>query len=263
MASIAEMYCSTVKRDTRVYFAQWMPTASYPLGTVGVLSQGNIFVPKSSLENLGFRNVGVIKDDSPAPLDLQSKQGVKVSFKAAGEASAISPSVPSAKAGVVVEFGREAAYVIQASQSFEDRLADVLALEQEILTRLRAKTWQPHWVVVAQVVRTPKASILISQTKNAKVEVTVEGTVGHGKVAKLGDASLSYGITSVSGKVFNFVDTEGATPLFQLVGLRQNLLGSRVGTLQAGAPAGEVDALDLNDGDDSGDNPLRLQVLGS
>ena len=250
MASIAEMYCSEVKKDTRVYFAQWLPNTTIELGTVGVLN-GHVFIPKTSLAEQGITGIGEVADPSSTPLDIQSHKDVKVTLKLAGQVSTGAPSIPQANAGVVVEFGHQGAYVIKAGASYEPRLANVARLEDEILARFKAGSWKKEWVVVSQLVKTPKASILVAQTSSAKVEITAQGDATVGQAVKLGDVKFSFDITSESGKVYNFLDANDVTPLFQLVGVKRRFPGKTdVGTLDFHADSAEVDNVDLGDDGD-------------
>lgn len=261
--SIAKTYCKRVKKDTRIYFAHWLPTSTVNLGTVGVLVDGAIFVPKTSLAQLGIA-FDVEDDQASSPLDFTSSHDVRIGLKLAGTLDPASPTIPQAKAGFVVEFGRKAAYVIKAEESYEPRIRNVAALEAEILERIRARTWDPQWAVISQIVHTPAASILISQTSSARVEITAEGNVNLGEQAKLGDATGEFRITSESGKVFNFLNTRNATPLFQLVGMKKNPFGrTRVGTLNV--PLGPTSVAGLSADEVARDeallSSLRLEEL--
>lgn len=258
MKSIAEMYCSEVKKDTQIYFAQWLPNATIELGTVGVL-HGDVFIPKTSLQEEGITGIGEVADPSSTPLDIQSHKDVKVALKLAGQVSTGAPSIPQANAGVVVEFGHQGAYVIKAAASYEPRLGNVARLEDEILARYKAGKWKKEWVVVSQLVRTPKASILVSQTSSAKVEITAQGDATVGQAVKLGDVKFSFDITSEAGKVYNFLDSNNVTPLFQLVGVKRRFLGkTNVGTLDYRAATVEIDAVDL----DEHEEPRDVLYLG-
>ena len=264
MGSIAVMYCKQVKRDSRLYFGQWMPNSRMELGTIGKREDGVLFVPKTSLSRQGIA-FEVEEDEFSSPLDLQSSSGVRISTKLAGEVSADAPSIPKASAGVVVEFGRQAAYVIKAERSYEPRIADVAALETEILQRVKKKEWDPQWVVISQLVFTPMVSILISETKNARLEITAEGNATLGQQVKLGDAGFEFRITSESGKYYNFLNSEAVTPLFQLVGLRRRpLRTTKVGTLKYAPAPTSVAALDADEiaASEEIQSSLYVDVLG-
>lgn len=229
--SIGTTYCKRVKRDTRVYFAQWFPTATIDLGQIGKLVDGAIFVPKTTLEEEGIP-FEITDDTTAAQLDISSSSEVKVTFKVGGQVSTTAPSIPQASAGVVVEFGRKAAYVIKAGQVFEPRITNVASLEAEILERVRAGRWDPDWVVISQIVKAPKADILVSESSSSRVEITAKGDAKVGEVVQLGNVDAAFQITSQSGKVANFLNSENVTPLFQLVGLKRRLLGrTRVTTM--------------------------------
>lgn len=244
--SIAQTYCRRVKKDSRLYYAQWFPNATVELGQIGKLVDGAIFVAKTTLEQQGIA-FETVDDKSPAQLDLTSSNDVKVTFKLAGEFSTTAPTIPKASAGVVMEFGRKAAYVIKSEEVFEPRIANVDALEREILARVRNKTWDPDWVVISQIVRATKADILVSETSSSRVEITAKGDANVGDVVQLGSLDASFGITSQSGKVFNFLNARNVTPLFQLVGLKRRLFGgTRVGTRNVALSPQSVSALPLD-----------------
>jgi hypothetical protein len=158
----------------------------------------------------------------------------------------------------VVEFGSSGAYVLKAPESYEPRLANLARLEDEIRARSAAGTWRKEWVVVSRIVRTPRASILVSRSSNARLELTAGASVAAGHTARLGDAGASFEITSESGQVFNFLEASDVTPLFQLVGLRRRLFGSRVETLSAVAESSA--AFGPGDGEDPRDS-LYLALL--
>lgn len=261
--SIGTHYCKRVKKDTRLYFAQWFPTATIDLGQVGKLVDGAIFVPKTTLEGEGI-SFQVTEDTSPAQLDLSSSSDVKVTFKVGGQVSTTAPSIPQASAGVVVEFGRKAAYVIKAGQVFEPRITNVAALEAEILARVRAGRWDPDWVVISQIVRAPRADILVSESSSSRVEITARGDANIGQVVQLGNVDAAFQITSESGKVANFLNSENVTPLFQLVGLKRRLLGrARVTTMSDAVEPGSVSGLSREEigADEALGQELYLDVL--
>ncbi len=263
MASLAVTYCKKVKRDSRLYYAQWMPITKIELGSVGVLVDGVVYVEKTTLRDQGI-DFDVIDDPSSSPLDLLSSRETKISTKAAGEVSTTMPSVPQAKAGITVEFDSQAAYVIKAAQSYEPRLSNVARLEQEILDRFRRGEWRREWVVISQLVTTPAASILISQTRKSRVEITAEGQANVGQRVELGNASFEFQVSSQSGQVYNFLNTENVTPLFQLIGIKRRPLGGvRVETRNAVIDTASLIDADLERirGDDELFSMLHLDAV--
>jgi hypothetical protein len=261
--SIGTLYCRRVKKDSRLYYAQWFPTATIDLGQIGKLVDGAIFVPKTTLQQQGIP-FEIAQDPSSAQLNISSSSEVKVTFKLGGEVSTTAPSIPKASAGVVVEFGRKAAYIIKSEEVYEPRIANVAALEAEILARVKARTWDPDWVVISQIVQAPKADILVSESSSSRVEITAKGSANVGEVVQLGSINASFDITSQSGKVANFLNSKQVTPLFQLVGLKRRLFGNaRVTTLNKAIQPGSVSTLTLDElaSDAETDVGLYLDVI--
>lgn len=235
MASISEMYCRSVRRDSGLYFAAWTPLAKYRLGDVGVLENGTMFVQKTRLADEGIAWEEE-PDTSPGSLDLTSKQGTSFSLKIAGQVNPSAPHIPQGDAGVVVTLGREASYIIRSDEVLEPRIRNMASVEREVMERFREKRWQKEWVIVSQVVQCTKADILITKSANATVEIRARGSVAAGSTVNLGNVDAGFEIVHTSGAIFNFLNTRDSSPLFQLVGIRSRFpFGHRIGT--RGAPA--------------------------
>lgn len=231
MASIAEMYCNSVKRDSGLYFAAWSPEGKYQLGDVGVLQNGKMFVKKTTLKAEGI-DWELEDDDAPGSLDLSSKRDTSVSLKISGTVNPSAPHLPQADAGVVVNLGREASYVIRSDRVFEPRIGNMAAVEREVLERFRnGGRWQKEWVIISQVVNCDKVDIVISKSANVKLEIRAKGNVPAGGTVNLGNVDAGFELVNTSGAIYNFLNTEKASPLFQLVGIKSRFpFGHKIGT---------------------------------
>jgi hypothetical protein len=233
MASIAEMYCNSVKRDSGLYFAAWSPEAKYRLGDVGILQNGKMFVQKTSLKDEGIEWEEE-PDTSSGSFDLSSKQGTSVSLKISGEVNPSAPHLPKGSAGVVVSLGREASYVIRSNEVYEPRIRNMADVEREVMERFKARRWQKEWVIISQVVHCAKVDIIISKSANVKLEIKAKGDVPVGTTVNLGNVDVGFEIVNTSGAIFNFLDTKDASPLFQLVGIQRRFpFGHKIGSRDA------------------------------
>ncbi len=241
MATIAEVYCKGVRQQTKWYFAQWMPNAVIELGTVGTLIDKYYFEPSTTLAALGFsfhpdNPEDVVPDPSATPLKLSSGQTASLTFKTAGEVNPSLPNVPQAKAGIAVEFASEGAFVLEAAETFEPRIRNVAALEDWMMAEYKAKRWHRDWAVIVSLVKAPAASIVISESGSAKLELSVKGEGKVGSV-QLGDAAVEFQPMKQSGSVLDLSNSRDVTPIFKLAGLRpKGFLG--LGGVQPGTVRG-------------------------
>jgi hypothetical protein len=250
MAKIAELYCRGVRQQSKFYFSHWLPNATIELGTVGTLIDGCYFDPKTTLADLGFdfdpaNPAHIVDDDSPTPLKLTSGRSAELSTKLAGELNPELPNVPQASAGIAISFSSEGAFVIEAPETFEPRIRNVVALERWIMDEWRARRWQRDWAVIVSLVIAPSASIIVSESNAAKLELAVkaDGTVGS---VRLGDGSVEFQSVRQSGTIADMSNARRVTPLFKLVGLRRKGVfgGVESGTLRAilpDAPGADTD----------------------
>lgn len=238
MATIEERYCKGVRQQSGFYFAAWLPNTVLHLGTVGVLHDGYLFDPKSSLSALGYdfdpENEGhVVPDPSPSPFKLNSGRTFKQTFKASGEVSDVMPHIPQARAGVGLEFGAAGAFVIEAQATYEPRIKDIFALEQWILGKYREGVWKRDWAVITSLVMAPHASIVVSESRSSGVELmaSADATVG---TVELGQAGVDFQRAHTRGTVADMSNARDVAPLFKLVGLKRKwVLGPlRPGTLR-------------------------------
>lgn len=268
MATIAELYCKGVRQQTKWYFSHWLPNAVIELGTVGALVDKYYFDPTTTLADLGFNfhadnPEDVVADASATPLKLSSGQTASLTFKLAGEVNPTMPNIPQGKAGIAMEFNSEGAFVLEAAETFEPRMRNVAALEDWMMAEYKAGRWRRDWAVIVSLVKAPAASIVISESKAAKLELAVKGEGKVGSV-QLGDAGIEFQPVKQSGTVLDLSNSRDVTPIFKLAGLRPKgflgLGGVQPGTLRGiqrpgrvpERPEDAVDAVlvDLLGGDD-------------
>jgi len=215
MADVGKLYAKELHHATS-YVAAWLPNINVKLGDVGQL-KGELFSVESTLKKLGI-SFKVRKGEEPTDFDYQSKISMKV--KAAGEVVA-KTTLPQAKAGVSIEFGKEGAFLFQAPGCMVDQIEDKAAVGNRVRELLEKKKWQPDWVVVDTLVKADCATILVSNSRNAALDLTAETAVTAANLANL-KAGLS--VNYQRGEVFRFIASEGLTPLFMLSGLKQSII---------------------------------------
>ena len=128
--SIYKLYAKNVYENLR-YRPTWLPGSPVELGTVGLIEEG-IFRPITDLNKLDIPFEAKVDADQDT-IDFASKNGVTISFKAAGETNGKFEAIPKASAGVLIEFSHEGAVVLQLKDVSFNRIADQNSLSRALL----------------------------------------------------------------------------------------------------------------------------------
>jgi len=250
--SVAQIYTKGFHKQTRCYFAHWLPTYKLNLGSVGILEDGCIFKEIGQLHDFGIQFdplKDIIEDDSPSSLEMTSTEGVELYLKQSGQLNASLPSIPQANAGVGIAFGKEGAFVLRASQIFEPRIGNIPKLEESIIKACENGVWKSNYCILSRLVTAPYLDLIISESKNSKLELQADASFsGEG----LGESKNQFSVVSRSGAIVTMLGCKNVTPAFQLMGLKRRffkkgqLRPMQVGAL--GALTDEELGGDLRDG---------------
>lgn len=256
MTTPAELYVNGIKKKLKNYWAAWLPNSKFNLGDVGTLD-GNIFKKFSSLEALKI-NFDVEKGNSPSPIDYVSESGVSMFLKVAGQTNSTLPNIPQAQAGIGVEFGTKGAFVVQASETYEHSIRDILSLENSIIDAYTDGSWDKHWFVIVKLIEAPVATFLISNSSQSKIELSIEGNLSSG-LAQLGKAETQCSITAQQGDILKIIGARNVSPLFQLARIKTRWFQEP--TLKFIRPSESSSQLDLITPELLRDNPDLKRLL--
>jgi hypothetical protein len=222
MSSASKLYLKEI-HEKFSYLATWLPNTNLKLGDVGVL-QGEVFKQMTTLKALGVP-FKIQKGKDKLDYTWTSKSGVTLKAKVAGEVAAGS-ALPLAEAGISIQFEKEGAFLFQAVGCIADEIEGKAAVGQAVLKLLKEKTWNPDWAVVDTLVRADCATIVVSNSGNAGLDLTTKAPVAALNLANL-DAGLS--VNSQSGDLIRFIAAKGLAPLFRLSRVKQSLLSKLLG----------------------------------
>ncbi len=259
MGTVAKVFAKNVRRQTKFYFAHWLPSSSIEIGTVGEVVDDYFFRPVSTLADLGISfspDKDIVPDTSSSPIDLVSSKSVSLAFKLAGEVNPAMPNIPKGKAGLGIEFSSEGAFIIKAKKTFEPRIRNVARLEKQILEAYKTDVWKKNYAVIYSIVQAPYADIIVSQSSKSGLELEAQASGQVGNV-ELGDAGLKFSIKKQSGTMLNMLESENVTPLFQLVGIKRKWFSTSVGPLKSIRPF----SLTADDKDEEAEESLYIDVL--
>jgi hypothetical protein len=200
------------------YFSTWLPNTKVTLGDVG-FKRGKLFERRTSLHNLG---ISFSVRDSIELIDLShsSSSGVSINLKAVG--SDATGSLPVDKAGAIIQFGSEGAFVFQAANCRIYEIEDKIELGRQLIRAYQQNVWESEWVVVDTVVEAGEMTALISNTGNAKLELTAEKDLGVGNLA-LASMEAGLSVRSQTGDVTQIIAERRAFPLFKLSRVKHTL----------------------------------------
>lgn len=214
MATPQEVYVNGIKNQLNNYYAAWLPSTRFQLGDVGFLT-GNLFNKVTSLENLGIE-FKELSDSDSTKIEYVSESGVSRVIKAAGQLNPNLPNIPQGQAGIGIEFSKEGAFIIQAEESYEPFIDDLVKLEKDIRQAYQDGNWKSGWVVITQLIRSPNATIMISNSSQSKIELSAEGDVTLQGIS-LGNTQAKFAVRAETGHIFKLLDAQNITPFFKLL----------------------------------------------
>jgi hypothetical protein len=222
MMSISKQYTREMKAQLN-YSATWLPTIIVSPGDVGTVSNYE-FHHLTNIAALGVK-LETIPGSSQMEFDYCSANSVSIFAKSSGQAPLAGSSFSQADAGISVKFSRNNAIVSRLSQCSSTRIADLNSLRKEILLRYRSKEWRDDMVVVTEAVKAARATIIISNSSNAQIDLLVRGNVGPREL-HLANASAEFQVLRSSNIAFQIIAEKDLTPLFRFAGIKKPFLGS-------------------------------------
>lgn len=217
MTELVELYSKGIKRKLENYWAAWLPGTHFAIGDVGILN-GYVFEKVTTLGQLKLKHYAET-DADPSPLDISSESDVAVSFKAAGETNPALSHVAAAEAGLKVDFGAQGAFILQAPEMFASDMGDRLNLRRQIVGAFNKGVWEKEWLVITRLLKATSATVLISKSSHASLEIAARGQLS-GVVAALGVADAGITVKYQRGDTLSMIGAKNVTPLFQLSRLK-------------------------------------------
>jgi hypothetical protein len=222
MASASDRYVKLLYQRYK-YFAAWLPNTKVLLGDVGVV-EGKYFKRKTSLAALGLK-FATRAGDKPLVFNDDLTSGLQLHAKAAGEVAA-GTALPLAKAGGSIDFASEGAFLFHAMNCYADEIEDMATLGK-VLIRLHEKgEWDIGRSVVDTVMRAGSSTILVSNSRDAKLDLIAKTAV---EISNLAKPELGLEVNSKKGDVTMFLAKQGLTPLFHLSAFHRSWIEWLVG----------------------------------
>ncbi|KFC19669.1 hypothetical protein [Chryseobacterium sp. FH1] len=202
------------------YMATWLPGTPLKLGDIGVIHD-NVFSRVAGLEDFDI-TFYIREDDTPEDLEYSSKGSVSVTTKLSGAVTPPGSSLGNLDAGFIVEFSGQNSILFKANKTKTNLIKNTIKIGEEVLKLYKDGKWNKKWVVITELVEAETATILISNAKNARIELKANANI---KLPKLdiAEASLDLGYTSYKGMDTKIISQSGLSPLFKVKGIRTNI----------------------------------------
>lgn len=203
-------------RERFGYSAMWLPTVGVRLGDIGRFTRyayehvGSLSVDHS----IDFR---VRKESTRGTLSYVSAEGVRVSSTSRADVAALDPAAVGG--ALSVNFAREGAVLFQAEGCVNEVIEDQRELETEMLRLHERNEWPNDLVVVTEVVHAARATILVSGSNDATIELR-----GAADLVGLAAAGSRLEVTRSQDIATQIVAKGDLTPLFRAKGVRKRLL---------------------------------------
>jgi len=208
------------------YRATWQPSRPVKIGTYGKIIRG-VFSEYGTIKELERKtgiSITLTKKDSSDVLEYTSEGSVNITTKLEGKASDASDLLNIEEAGFVVEFSEEDSIVFKVQGVGSEEISNKEQLEKAIIELYNKGQWDKEFVIISEVLSAKSATILISDSSNAKIEIKANGEIGAEKL-DIADAALNFQVLQAQGIGVKLIATAGITPLFKLLRLKRKFWG--------------------------------------
>lgn len=215
--SVSKEYTKEVQKQLD-YSATWLPTMQVAPGDVGRLRKYQ-YTHYSTLNDLGIK-FEVQEGSAQSEFDYCSSNSVSITTKGLGKVPPIGVGIAKADAGVSIKFSRDKAIVLRLTHCSSTRIRDLDSLGKKIVALYESKIWDKDNVVVIEAVKAKAATIIISNSSDAQIDLVARGKVDPNKL-DLADIKAEFQVLKESNIATKLIASKGLTPLFRTSGIRK------------------------------------------
>ena len=188
----------------------WLPGTPMDLGDVGVFEESG-WVKHTTLDALGIA-FSADTDGQPVSYDYSSQDGAEVNMRLSVAGVPALAAVVAGNMGMHIRFARPGAFVLKARSVTVRRIAELAAVDRQILDRYREKRWESGWVLVSEVARGGPSITIVSGSNRGEAVVDLGAGVGGGAGPLIG---AGFGVASGNGLAASFISPTEATLLWR------------------------------------------------
>ena len=223
MSKIKQSYKKQIS-NTFDYRATWAPSRPIVLGQIGKLQDG-VFMPYASLEDFGIQ-IETQTKESDDTLDYSSSGGVSINYKVAGDAVPTgAKTLTQADAGILIKFSRENAVVFNIKGFSTSQITNLAVVEEKILQLKEEGKWKKDYILICEVITAKSASIVISESKDAALEISARADIGINDL-KLSNLDANLSIANKRDIGVNVLAKQAITPLYKAMKVKNRFFGN-------------------------------------
>jgi hypothetical protein len=241
--SVAGTYCRDMSRELRL-LAVWPPGSPVRVGSVGRFLDDWIFEPETTLGSYGIE-VAIDDDPGAGVLSYTSKGANEPSITAGVHVPDLAAGAIDAKAKVTIKFASQHGILFRASGLRYQTMRDQPQMARKVAGLARSGQWGRDWYIITQAIQATSASILISNSASAEVELALGANATVAGIELLG-AELKPRVVRHKDMQLLIVGEGGLVPLFKAKRVKRTMFGNV--TLKAGF--GPADVSGIQDMDD-------------
>ena len=214
--SINKLYTQEIKKQT-TYSAVWFPNTTVQPGDVGRLIDYR-YQHIGHLKDFDI-DCNITKNSNEMSFSYSSADSVSIKVKLSGHEALPGSSLSISDAGVMIRFSKEKGIVFHLSKCKSTMIDNMKQVEDKIISLSKLHKWDDNMVVVTEAVKARSATILISNSHNAAIDLLATGVINLAKL-NLADLNAKFDVASKSNLATEFVCDKKLTPLFRTCGVK-------------------------------------------
>jgi hypothetical protein len=217
--SINKLYTQEIKKET-AYSAIWFPNITVQPGDVGKL----IDYTYNHVCNLNNFDVDfdIIENSNQMDFSYSSADSVTIEGKLSGHAALPGSSLSLSDVGVMVRFSKDKAIVFRLAKCKSTMIDNMKPIEDKIMSLYKTGKWEKNMVVVTEAVKAHSATIIISNSHDAAIDLLAKGTFNLAKI-DLADIGAEFEVVKRSNIATEIIASQGLTPLFKTCGIKLSI----------------------------------------
>lgn len=210
---------------------------TYKLGHIITFDRRSGFEVVGHISNSHFR----LSDFTPieksgvseVDIDFGTETGINIEAKITGDAQIPDSRLSVEDTGLVIEFESKASYLLKTAETKVHFIENVAELGERVNRLYKDKKWNRNWFIITQLIEADRATLLISKSRNSKIELKAKGSLDSISENDLVSADINF--TALTKKEMNttIIGKKGPYfPLFKVNGIRvRRLFPQPVGSL--------------------------------
>ena len=243
MSSLAKTYTNELLREQK-YLANWLPNNPIKLGDIGEFKD-NCFIVKGNIKNhqVDFETES---GDANTDINYSSNGGVSISTKLSGTFAPAGGSLGEGDAGIIVEFSREKAILLKTKNTKVSRIKDQITLEAKMLELFKQNILKSKRAVITEIIYADGATILVSNSKSARIELKATAKLEKAAMLDIADASFAFDIPFRKDLAAEYITKNGFIIFYRVMAVTNGFFtGDRV-VSKGGYRDGEFEAREVD-----------------